>query len=419
MSTLRPLYVMFFIFMVAMFFVQFLLCWRSVRAVRRLRLRRRWSVLLSGGICAFFAAMAAPSGLQAVGVSVFALLPAAIGEPYRTLFLVWMVSSSLSFLILLTSDTLGWVARHARAGRRPAGQHLAAAPSRAPLAGNPSRRQFLQVMSFGAAALPIGLTTYGAVWGRSRLEVVRRNIVIDKLPAALDGLTVGQMSDIHAGTFMSWREINDYALLLQEMKPDLIALTGDFVTRKQYQLTTCLDALQVLQAPLGIFACLGNHEFWAGIDQRMAGEFAQGGVHLLVNESVHVERHGGRLAVLGIADAWTGRIDWQSTLAGVAPETPKLLLAHIPDVFPTAGRYGIDLTLSGHYHGGQLKLPSGRVGLTPAMLVSKYIAGHYRLEGARRGPQLYVNRGLGTTGVPVRLNARPEITLLTLRAQPA
>ncbi len=151
-----------------------------------------------------------------------------------------------------------------------------------------------------------------------------------------------------------------------------------------------------------------------GIDATVADEFAQANMRLLRNDLVRLEWGGAGLDVLGIEDLWAGGVDWRGTVQHAREAAPKILLSHNPDFFPVAARHGIDLTLSGHYHGGQIKLSKGPRGLTPAMVLSPYLEGMYHLGQSH----LYVNRGLGTTGIPMRFNARPEVTLFTLRTAP-
>jgi predicted MPP superfamily phosphohydrolase len=162
----------------------------------------------------------------------------------------------------------------------------------------------------------------------------------------------------------------------------------------------------------GSFAALGNHEHWYGELRDIRSAFSRCGIPLLLNSHQVVQTEGGAFAVAGIDDLRAGRPDLDAALNGLDCSMPVLLLSHRPEIFPQAAAHGIPLTLSGHYHGGQVKLslPTGDISL--AHLVTPYPEGLYRLNGSR----LYVSSGIGTTFTPVRLNVPPEITLLNLSA---
>ncbi len=172
----------------------------------------------------------------------------------------------------------------------------------------------------------------------------------------------------------------------------------------------CIEELARVRTPYGTFATLGNHEHWYGDLSRIQAVFSQYGILLLVNANQVVHSGQGAFTVAGIDDLRAGNPDLEAALRGLNPHMPALLLSHRPEVFPLAAACGIQLTLAGHYHGGQIKLslPSGDISVVH--LMTPYPEGLYRLNASH----LYVSRGIGTTFTPVRISVPPEITLLHL-----
>jgi uncharacterized protein len=167
--------------------------------------------------------------------------------------------------------------------------------------------------------------------------------------------------------------------------------------------------LEKLKARDGVFACLGNHDYWVGA-QRVTEALQAAGVEVLRNEARKLSLKGATLNVAGVDDPWRGHADFDRALSMSDPNAPTIMLCHQPDLFPAVVQRNIDLTLAGHYHGGQVKLRFLGMAVSPAHLVSEFVEGLY-VQGQA---QLYVSRGIGITGPPVRLNAPPEITLLHL-----
>lgn len=241
-------------------------------------------------------------------------------------------------------------------------------------------------------------------------RLVEVEVPIPGLPPAYDGYRVGQISDVHCGAFTTRARISRWVAQLNAARPDLIAVTGDLVTSGDAFTDDVTAALSGLDAPDGVFACMGNHDYFCDPERLVAG-LRDGGIVVLRNEGTRVERAGAVLFVAGVEDNWSGRDDLDRTLAGrVAGET-TLLLAHDPNHFHVAQDAGVALQLSGHTHGGQMALPfaGGRYNL--ARLITRFTHGLYAEGDAR----LYVSRGAGTTGPPVRLFAPAELTVLTLR----
>jgi hypothetical protein len=219
-------------------------------------------------------------------------------------------------------------------------------------------------------------------------------------------MRVVQLTDIHAGIYMTRKEIGRYADRVMALHPDLLVITGDFISNSMVFLPGCIEELDRVRTRYGAFATLGNHERWYGKSGELRAAFRGCGIRLLVNSHEVIQTGQGPFAVAGIDDLRTGHPDLEAALRGLDPAMPTLLLSHRPEIFPHAAAHGIPLTLAGHYHGGQIKL----FGVSPAQFRTRYPEGLYRIDSSR----LYVSCGIGTTFTPVRLNVPPEVTLLSL-----
>jgi predicted MPP superfamily phosphohydrolase len=276
-----------------------------------------------------------------------------------------------------------------------------------------SRRRFLHMLLLAAASMPFALSAYGAVAARSRRVVERVIVAIKGLPPALDGFTILQMSDIHAGFFMRESAMREYVEIANQLEPDIVALTGDFVATDESQVEPFMRAMTGLRARRGVFGCLGNHDMFTGSEEALEREFRAAGFKLLRSRNELLDVNGATLNIIGVDYIGGGReraLD--QALAGIPLQGTTVLLLHAPYTFPQVAAKGIHLTLSGHTHGGQIALRLGDMILTPARLSTVFLAGLYKIGES----QLYVNRGLGTTGPPIRIGAPPEITHLTLKA---
>jgi uncharacterized protein len=278
-----------------------------------------------------------------------------------------------------------------------------------------SRRRFLRMALVAAASMPFAVSAYGAVAARTRKVVEKVIVPITNLPLQLDGLTIVQLSDIHAGMFMRESQMAEYARIASSLKPDIIALTGDFVATTSDQVEPFMRAMSTLEAKYGVFGCLGNHDVFTRSEDAIAHGFAKAGFKLLRNKNEIIDVDGAKLNVIGV-DFFFGTRATASALdhviAGLSLEGTTVLLQHAPQLFPQAARFGIDLTLSGHTHGGQIALTIGDMIIAPARFSTMFLAGLFKIGDSH----LYVNRGLGTTGPPIRINAPPEITHITLKA---
>ncbi|HLY16690.1 MAG TPA: metallophosphoesterase [Bryobacteraceae bacterium] len=285
------------------------------------------------------------------------------------------------------------------------------------------RRQFLERGVNVATAAPFVAGAYGLLYGRLNLETTRQRVSLARLPKAFYGFRIAQLSDIHIGPFMTEDQIRRYVQITNDLKPDLIALTGDFVTWDASTQHAVVNALTGLRAPFGIFGCLGNHEAWSGTEDSITAMFQQVGIRILRQERVNVAAHSEAINLMGV-DFQTRRhmgrfsqkyvhryLDDVAPL--VAPDTANILMSHNPDTFDRAAEMGIDLSLAGHTHGGQVALEFVSPEIAPSRLVTPYVAGWFHKPGGH----LYVNRGIGTIGMPMRIGAPPEITVYELVRQ--
>ncbi|QNI34337.1 metallophosphoesterase [Alloacidobacterium dinghuense] len=277
-----------------------------------------------------------------------------------------------------------------------------------------TRRQFLGISGLSV----VGLAFYAGEIARHELDIVKRTIVIPGLPESFKGFRIVQISDIH---FKEFTEASFLKLVLHEvngLKPDLVALTGDFVSygpiaryRSIGWAYECGELLTRIECPLR-YAVLGNHD--CIVSEAAAGDaLTCHGIPLLENAAIPLEREGKRIWLAGVTDALESHIrpDFNRAIpkTAIRDDERVILLAHEPDILPTVAKYDVDLMLSGHTHGGQVRIPF----LPPVQLPplgKEYIEGHFQVGRT----QLYVNRGIGTTGLPFRFNCPPEITVITL-----
>jgi len=243
------------------------------------------------------------------------------------------------------------------------------------------------------------------------LALERVDVPIPGLPADLDGFTIAQLSDLHRGPWITQEHIAPAVELTSQQETDLVVLTGDYISRSAEYAPSCAEVLSSLATSGDVLACLGNHEHWTDADA-ITGALTDGGLTVLRNAAQKV---ADGLWVAAVDDVWEQQADLEQALERVPTGATVVLLAHEPDYADEVAPDGrVSLQLSGHSHGGQVRLPL--IG-PPALpyLAHKYHAGLYQVGGM----WLYVNRGVGTLGPPMRFNCRPEVTLLTLRVPAA
>lgn len=369
--------------------------------------------------------------------------------------LIWRFSGMMGFVgFWITTAFLSWVIISLISGTRLAWRRIrrllvstpgnaspvSASSGRTRLASSSGdvrlgRRRFIQAATALAGAVPFGAGGYGFFIGRHDYRVHEVDLPVSGLPKELDGLRIAQLSDIHIGSYISAADVRRAVGMANELQPDLSVVTGDFITGPNDPLRTCISELARLRAPLGVWGCNGNHEIYADAQHVAAELFAEHGMKLLRQENAEINWRGGKFNLIGVdyqlARSSRGRrlTMLAHTDALVRRDMPNILLSHNPNSFPRAAELGIELMLTGHTHGGQVRVEILDHRFSPAQFLTPYIAGLYKRplasalddqeawSAAPSAPAslVYVNRGLGTIGAPVRLGVPPEISLLTLR----
>jgi hypothetical protein len=337
--------------------------------------------------------------------------------PFTGPFIAWQLLGWVFSALVVVYLALKGLRAAVRWMRRP-GLSQRDAPDAVVAANAPavglSRRQFLARATYGYATAGAALSTYG-IWSAYRLPALTRRVLSwPDLPPGLDGLTVLHLSDLHAGAHLGEATMQELVAQANALHPELIVQTGDMIDISPSYIPPYVRAFRELRAPLGVVTVLGNHDRYTGERAVIAGCRDAGQV--VVQNGCHpVERNGVTLALLGIADPGTWQVDdpqaaaVDAALRAAPPGAFQVLLAHRPGAWDSAAPRRIPLTLAGHIHGGQFYVPA--LGWSLGRLITKYVMGHFQ-----RGPsQLYVSRGIGVVGVPIRVFVPPEIALFTLR----
>jgi predicted MPP superfamily phosphohydrolase len=284
-----------------------------------------------------------------------------------------------------------------------------------------SRRKFLKLSLGGGTAAALGLTSYGVGVEPNEFTVERVDLHLPRWPRTLSGMTIAQLSDIHYGPYLREDELRKVVKATSELHPDLVVLTGDFVSipllksdgrprRRAEEAGPCAQLLAGSQPKMGMAAVLGNHDHKTD-PVTVARHLESNGIPVLRNRAMSIERDGARFWLAGVDDVLAHANDLNRTLKAVPQDEPAIVLVHEPDFASSVAHFPVDLQLSGHSHGGQVRIPLSGPPVLPPM-GCKFPMGLRRLGRM----YLYTNRGIGTTGLPVRFNCTPEITLITLRS---
>ena len=271
-----------------------------------------------------------------------------------------------------------------------------------------SRRNFITTSALAAASC----ASYARFVEPSLLSVTQKTIHLPRLPKSLDGLLIAQLTDIHFKPEEQQELMHEAVRVVNAAKPDIIALTGDYIEGRPKVIDPLMDTLAGLQAKHGVYATMGNHDGWSASPGRFRQAFRKKGIEFLHNDGSCIHIKGEHFFIMGTDSAWSGNVDAPACYRGHKNE-PVLALVHEPDVFDILrSSFPIDLQLSGHTHGGQCRVPL--VGYAPVKVKygRNYIYGAYAKDDSR----LFVSRGLGTVGTKVRFACLPEIALLTLRS---
>ncbi len=398
----------------------YLLLFASPQLLVYLYLRERLPVTARRWLALVFVLFNIPWGIVAVRMFSGSLWGMS-RVPYIAPFIAWQFLGWIFcglICVYLLGKGLWWLVNRVR-GKRYEVSGTPQEQPRDPLTAHRapvSRREFLARATYAYGAVGVGVSAYG-IWSAERLpKLTTRTLVFPDLPAGLDGLRVAHLSDVHAGVHMSEEKMREIVKQTNALGADLIVQTGDMIDISQSFIPDYVRAFRDLSAPLGVVTVLGNHDRYTGADAVIRGVKDAGQV--FVKNGVHVIEHrGAALALVGIDDPRNWRADdpqhddLEQALQVTPPATDafRILLAHRPGAFDGAAPRGIPLTLAGHIHGGQFYLPV--IGWSPGRLITKYVMGHF----TQGDSQLYVSRGIGVVGVPLRVFVPPEIALFELR----
>lgn len=275
-----------------------------------------------------------------------------------------------------------------------------------------SRRGFLK--AFGHIVLGGGLAAAAGYGYTTHIEpewlvVERVQIPIRRLNPSLEGFRIVQLSDIHLHPFVQIELVQEAVAMANRLGPDLVVLTGDYVLQSAESIFELAPVLALLNARYGVFTILGNHDLWTDAGVVRAG-LVEAGLPVLCNQGQAIQVGRGLIYLAGLDDGWSGAPDLDATLNRQPAGALTILLAHEPDLAGGFARDGrVSLQLSGHSHGGQVRLPGLGAPVLP-YLGQKYDQGLYRVQEM----WLYTNRGIGVIGPPIRFNCPPEITEITL-----
>ena len=240
------------------------------------------------------------------------------------------------------------------------------------------------------------------------LTTEKINITLKRLPKNLDGFRIVHLSDIHHSPFTSLEHITRAVEIANSLEPDMFVLTGDFVSHESKYIAPMAKVMGTLKSEFGTFACLGNHDHWT--DAKLVTNYLRGeNITVLINEGFRFVERGASFWLCGVDDYMVGQTDLRSALRGSFPDEMKILLAHNPKILYRAARASVDLMLSGHTHGGQVKIRNEEKRILPRR---KFASGLYR----RKNTQVYITRGIGTVVLPVRFGCPPEVSLIELHS---
>ncbi len=292
-----------------------------------------------------------------------------------------------------------------------------------------TRSEFLSKAALVASAVPLGLAAYGVISGAHDYRIKRISLKLPNLPRSFDGIRIGQISDIHSGSFWNKRAVKGGVEMMMKEKPDLIFFTGDLVNNESSEVKEYIPIFEKLKAPLGVFSITGNHDYgdyhqWptSEIKRKNFADLIEAhrllGYDLLMNENRTIKLNGDQLAIIGIENWGAGRFSKYGKLdqayRGIEEASTKILLSHDPtswDAIVRPNYRDIDLTLSGHTHGFQFGVEIANIKWSPCQYVYKQWGGLYQEDDQ----YLYVNRGFGYLGYPGRIGMPPELTIIELK----
>lgn len=274
-----------------------------------------------------------------------------------------------------------------------------------------SRRKFLKISGAAVIASMVSVPLYSFFFERFWLDINKIQLSFPQLPPSFSGMKIVHFSDLHLGAFFDVDHLQKIVNHINSLKPDLICFTGDLVEDGTEILDKSIPILQQLHAPLGKIAIFGNHDYRIGKQQDVEDALKQSGFVFLQNNHTSINLLGEKIYVAGTDDMFGGGSDIPKAIEGIPANQFTILLAHEPDLADIAVQHWIHLQLSGHSHGGQIRVPFVGALFTPDG-AKKYIDGLFPFRDSNF--KLYVNRGIGTTALPFRFHCRPELTMITL-----
>ena len=282
---------------------------------------------------------------------------------------------------------------------------------------NYERRKILTNIGWGLASTPFFIITHGLLKTTNNQQVHYVDIPINNLNPALDGFRIVQISDIHAGSFFSPDAFKRARTITEFLNPDIITMTGDFVNFNHNEIDLIYKELSSFRAEYGIYGCLGNHEHYMIKEEMkvLINKLNHAGINLLINSNSIIDVRNTKLNLAGVDNTSYRHnfADFNKAISGLSNDNPTILLCHDPSNWKKSilKKINVELTLSGHTHGGQIGIELGGKELSPVSVFYDEWAGLY----SKNDQYLYVNRGLGVASPPVRIGIEPEITLITLK----
>ena len=279
-----------------------------------------------------------------------------------------------------------------------------------------TRRQFLKALCLGGVGVAGGWSAYHLGWERYTLTVERRTLLVPGLPPPLEGLRVVHLSDFHAGAYTPWELAERAVHVAMAEQPDIILLTGDYLSMGRGEGGDLLQVtVEPLDAPLGVWAVLGNHDCVMRRHKVVTRALLSAGAGVLNNAAAPLEIDGCEAWVVGLDDPVTAHADFQRAMKQVPAGAFKIMLAHTPDIIAAAADVGVNAVFAGHTHGGQVVIPLLGPPLVPSRYGRRFACGAFRF----RDTALHVSRGIGVVPPLVRFCCPPEVAVVTLTAASA
>ena len=271
-----------------------------------------------------------------------------------------------------------------------------------------TRRNFIGTTALGTA----GAFSYARWIEPELLTITQQDITLPNLPPALDGVTIAHLTDFHFEPDQDEQLMTKAVNAVNQLEPDIIALTGDYITQETDVFEPLMNILAKLKAKHGIYGIMGNHDGWAKPSVFFQQGFKKAGMEFLINQGTFINIRGEKMLITGTDSVWSGTVDAPACWRGHQGET-VIALVHEPDTFDHLLKdHQVDLQLSGHTHGGQCRVPL--IGYAPVGV--RYGRNYIYGEHAQRGSKIFVSRGLGTVSLRVRFACAPEVAILTLRS---